>query len=461
MLKSIRSLTVLLGLGLAWGACSHPEDNATGAGGSGSPGLAGSNQSGIAGSTGTAGQTQVTGVAGSGSPQGTAGTGAGDAGSEGPQGTAGAAGTSSGGSTGTAGTTAAAGAGPIVDMVDNLEDNDGKIIQAQGRQGPWHSFNNQMGGNQVPAFNGTFTPAAGGANNSAYAVHTTGSGYSFAGVGFDLNNTGAPEGAQSQSYNASAYTGISFWAKGNGNLRVELAQKAFVPTANGGSCSSGSCWNVYGSRDVQGKLTSSWQQFTIMFNAASMQREDGSKSPAFDASQLMSISFKHEGSTFDFWLDDVHFVGGTVNPTGAAGSSGERRPRWLDGHRRIDRRCGVVWPGWLERVRHGERSCIRPQSRAGERLGFAVLGLLQAFLRLEGKIRWAQSRNKLQRSRTKALVRTDQQNACSGGGTAFMCWDHAPWEVDRTWRTGSLPQRRTIADAATSCSSLAAATMAA
>ena len=167
----------------------------------------------------------------------------------------------------------------------------------------------------------TFTPAAGGANNSAYAVHTTGSGYSFAGVGFDLNNTGAPESAQSQAYNASAYTGISFWAKGNGNLRVELAQKGFVPTANGGSC-TGSCWNVYGSRDVQGKLTSSWQQFTIMFSSASMQREDGSKSPAFDPAQLMSISFKHEGSTFDFWIDDVHFVGGTVNPTGAAGSSG-------------------------------------------------------------------------------------------------------------------------------------------
>ena len=68
-------------------------------------------------------------------------------------------------------------------------------------------------------------------------MHTTGSGYSFGGVGFDLNNsTAVEESPQSQSYNASAFTGMSFWAKGNGNLRVEFSQKGFVPTDRGGSC---------------------------------------------------------------------------------------------------------------------------------------------------------------------------------------------------------------------------------
>ena len=35
-------------------------------------------------------------------------------------------------------------------MIDNLEDNDRQIIAANGRQGPWHSFNDSNGGNIQP-----------------------------------------------------------------------------------------------------------------------------------------------------------------------------------------------------------------------------------------------------------------------------------------------------------------------
>ena len=101
------------------------------------------------------------------------------------------------------------------------------------------------------------TPQSGGANNTPYAAHTTGSGYSFGGIGFDLNNaTTTPESSQSQSYNASAFSGITFWAKGTATLRVEISQKSFVPTDRGGSCSSGStCWNVYGTKEIANRLT--------------------------------------------------------------------------------------------------------------------------------------------------------------------------------------------------------------
>ena len=40
---------------------------------------------------------------------------------------------------------------------------------------------------------------------------------------------------------------------------------------------------------------------------AGLQRQDGPAMPAFDPSQLMGIAFKHEGSTFDFWIDDDEF----------------------------------------------------------------------------------------------------------------------------------------------------------
>ncbi len=180
------------------------------------------------------------------------------------------------------------------------------ILMTAGRQGPWHSFNDSNGGNQTPSINDPFLPDMGGANGTPYAGHTKGSGYQFGGIGFDLNNaTTTPSGMQSQAYDASAYKGIIFWAKGNGNLRVELSQKAFVPTANGGSCTD-SCWNVYGSRAAQGTLSmTDWKQVTIPFGT--LTRDNGSTTPAFDPSQLMGIAFKHEGSTFDFWIDDVEF----------------------------------------------------------------------------------------------------------------------------------------------------------
>ena len=85
---------------------------------------------------------------------------------------------------GAAGTT-----GTSSEMIDKLDDNDARIMMVGGRQGPWHSFNDSNGGNQQPPIGTGFLPVPGGANSTSHAVHTTGSGYQFGGVGFDLNNS--------------------------------------------------------------------------------------------------------------------------------------------------------------------------------------------------------------------------------------------------------------------------------
>ena len=219
-------------------------------------------------------------------------------------------------------------------MIDNLDDADGRIIMANGRQGPWHSFNDSNGGNQQPPIGTGFLPVTGGANSTSHAVHTTGSGYQFGGVGFDLNNsTTMPESMQSQAYNGSAYNGITFWAKGSGTLRIEIPMRSFVPTDRGGSCTSG-CWNVYGGNTPT--LTGNWTQITIPFS--SMQREQGGTSPAFNPSEMMGIAFKG-GGTFDFWIDEVGFTrtGGTGQrrgdgrPPGAAARPAARARRGTAG----------------------------------------------------------------------------------------------------------------------------------
>jgi hypothetical protein len=409
------------------------------------------NHAGGNGSTGTAG----TGSTGTGNGSGQAGTGSGSAGTSGGAGTVGDTGTAgtatgTGNNVGTAGTNGDAGTnggagtsgggGSSLEMIDNLEDNDRQIIVANGRQGPWHSFNDANGGNIQPPLGTGFVATAGGANNTTYAVHTTGSGFQFGGVGLDLNNAAStPESAQSMAYNASAFSGVTFWAKGSGTLRVEFAMRSFVPTDRGGSCTS-SCWNVYGANTPS--LSSNWTQITIMF--AGMQREQGGTSPAFNPSELMSISFKGPG-TFDFWIDEVAFVrtgggsgsGGTTGAagrggtTGSAGTTGNAGRGGTTGSGGTTGTAGTTGTGGTSSVMHpppitsggsngwGSRywDCCKPscgwKANAGGRTPANSCG--------------PQNQN---------LGASDTANACFDNGSAFMCWNEAPWAVDDTLAYG-------------------------
>jgi len=352
------------------------------------------------------------------------GGGTGSGGASGPGG--GGGGTGSGGATGGGGSTSSGAGGsttppPANDLIDNLDDNDGRIIMTAGRQGPWHSFNDTNGGNQQPPIGGGFLPQAGGANNTPYAVHTTGSGYQYGGVGFDLNNaTTTEESPQSQSYDASAFNGMTFWAKGSGPLRVELAMKSFVPTDRGGSCTA-NCWNVYGASTSN--LTSSWQQYTIAFSA--LQREQGGTDPPFNPSELMGVAFK-AGGTFDFWIDEVAFTragggGGTGGTSGSSGAGGSGGGAGGGGQTGTGGTSGAMHPppitsggmnGWGSRY----WDCCKPscgwRTNAGGRNPANSCG-----------------------QQNQSLGASDQQSACSGGG-AYMCWNEAPWVVDDTLSYG-------------------------
>jgi hypothetical protein len=308
----------------------------------------------------------------------------------------------------------AAGALPSSDPIDNLDDGDGRILMVAGRQGPWHSFNDINGGNQQPPLTGAFKPQTGGANSTPYAVHTSGSGYAFGGVGFDLNNTSdVAESAQSQGYNAAAYNGITFWAKGNGNLRVEFPQRSFVPTDRGGSC-SGTCWNVYGSRAAQGMLSDQWKQITIPFS--SLQREDGSSSPPFNPAELMGIAFKHEGSTFDFWIDEVQFTrAGGSPPGGGLGGNGGGPVSGAGG-------SNVAQPppiaggssGWMSRY----WDCCKPA--CGWTGNLRAGGPAMASCNI---------------SNVSNGGNFDVGSACDSGD-AYMCWSAVPWMVSPTLSYG-------------------------
>ncbi len=208
-----------------------------------------------------------------------------------------------GASAGAAGSAGQGGAAPLeTTLIDDMEDGDDRIIMSDGRQGPWHTFSPNGGGELMPE--------AGGANDSQYAMHMKGGGLDYAGMSFDLNNPDSTSGSmQSKPFDASQYAGIVFMVKAGPNdtarLRVEVPTSDAVPTENGGTCSD-SCWNVYGWELPMPRPTSSWQEVKAPF--AMMVRSDGSKTPPLDKSKLMSISFRQiEKANFDFWIDDVRF----------------------------------------------------------------------------------------------------------------------------------------------------------
>jgi hypothetical protein len=274
-----------------------------GQGGSGNGGaLATGGDTAMGGDTATSGGSSGTGGESSANGGAVASGGAG-----GTTATGGSAGSSSGSSSGGAAGSGTGGSAPLTtEMIDDMEDGDGRIIEMNGRQGPWHTFNSGES-TQMPAGPG-ITPESGGANGSKSAMHTSGKGFAYAGIGFDLNNADTtPESAQSKAYDASAWTGVVFIAKAGSTAsakpRVEIPMRDFVPGDRGGTCTN-DCWNVYGYQ-LPDSLTSEWKEYKVPFS--SLKREDGSTTPSFDSKQIMSISFKHQTDPFDFWIDDVRF----------------------------------------------------------------------------------------------------------------------------------------------------------
>ena len=102
----------------------------------------------------------------------------------------------------------------------------------------------------------------------------------------------------------SAYTGITFWAKGtagNGNqLTVHFNTTAVRPLC--GICSS-QCYDAH-SKVIT--LSASWTQYTVLYSELA-QMGFGQPLVAFDPHLLIGIDFGTTGS-WDYWLDDVAFL---------------------------------------------------------------------------------------------------------------------------------------------------------
>lgn len=315
--------TVVLGaLAVSYSACSAQGiDNVVPGGTSAPPGGQGSNAT-AGTSNGSGGSAPITGSGGSvtfpgaggsapaagGSKFNTGVSGATSGGGRGPVGTAGSS-TGSGGSSTVGGCKAAAGTVTEV-AIDDLEDGDNVITTAGSRIGYWYTFNDGTAV-QDPDPKVLFKPKAGGSTASPKFAATT-SGPIFtkygAGMGFDFNNTSS----KSCPYDASAYSGITFWAKGNTGNMAGMMLKAMIkiPATTPVSADSGACPSTSMCEDhfnIKAALTTTWTKFSMPF--ATIKQDNFGAPATFDKAHILAVQFQvPQNVKFDFSVDDIAFT---------------------------------------------------------------------------------------------------------------------------------------------------------
>ena len=219
-------------------------------------------------------------------------------------GTGGGADSGAGGTVATGGITCP-GIGSNEELIDDLNDGNRQIPSVNGRVGSWtDSDDGTPGGAMYPDPVSAFTPTDTADPCRKYAAYVKGSGFS--NWGADLwFGLGSP-------YNASKYTGISFWARIDSGttavVHVTFPDKDTYP--DGGICKTNAtgptaCYDHYGSRIT---LTSDWKKYTLGFSQIS-QDGWGHAGTAFDPASLYEVLFQIPvNATFSIWIDDVAFT---------------------------------------------------------------------------------------------------------------------------------------------------------
>lgn len=187
--------------------------------------------------------------------------------------------------------------------IDDFEDGDAQIHRVFERDGWWWVGSDDTAGSMTPT-RGAVQPevlAEGGR-----AMHFTAEGFTEWGAQLGVSLEWSSEGIKCP-FNAGAYDGFSFRAKGTGSLPVQVT----LPQTNGAGsgdprskCTEG-CWDHY---QVVRQLTEDWVRHEVRW--ADLQQGGWGKPVPFDAEQLIGIVFspKPEDLPVDAWIDDLEFI---------------------------------------------------------------------------------------------------------------------------------------------------------
>jgi endoglucanase len=197
---------------------------------------------------------------------------------------------------------------PATDFaIDDCEDNNNQVKMQGGRNGYWYTFADKYGTTISPPAHSKYLMSPGGSRDSKYGARMIGKVSKdgdpvYGGMGFSFTDPKGP-------YDASQYTGISFWAKvGPGSTKTVRLKVPDVNTdPDGKVCKE--CFNDFGA-DLT--LTDQWKKYTIPFAAMKQMKDWGDPTPAaVNKSKLYGVQFQvnDSGANYDIWVDDLQFTG--------------------------------------------------------------------------------------------------------------------------------------------------------
>lgn len=199
-------------------------------------------------------------------------------------------------------------------LIDDLEIEMGELFpdatipEIDDRVGFWFTYNDETpAGMQTPSPGG-FQPADMGAQGTEYGAQTFGEGFQAWGAGMAVAINNDFDG--SCPYDASAYDGIRFWARGNRGVRFMVATRSTVHVDDGGTCDPTTdpemlpCEDHYG---VFMELTETWTEYIIPWTDLDQQMW-GKDGGAFDPGLVMQLEWQAtDPEPFDFTIDEVQF----------------------------------------------------------------------------------------------------------------------------------------------------------
>ncbi len=179
-------------------------------------------------------------------------------------------------------------------LIDDFEDGDDAIRPLERRVGYWRWARESDAPGTAPAL--LPVPRADSSAKNKLALHVKG------GRLFDWGAT-VEVTFRPPCYDATAYGGVAFQARGPGRVYVALREIAVIPVAEGGICEQ-DCHNPH---VVKVDLAPEWQSYHVRW-ADAWQR--GVDRPSVDPAHLNSVAFliRPEDTPYDLWFDDVRFA---------------------------------------------------------------------------------------------------------------------------------------------------------
>jgi hypothetical protein len=194
------------------------------------------------------------------------------------------------------------------ELIDDMNDGNAAIPEVNGRRGAWSdALIDTSGASMFPDPSAPFVVTDTGDICRKYAVYVSGQTSIDPGSGANFGFS------MSSPYNASAYTGLSFWARIDAGtdppIRVTFPDGDTDP--RGAICSTSTadptktCWSHFGLRLT---LTTTWTKYTIPFSSLT-QDPWGYQAAQFSPSTLYSVTFAiADTDTFGVWIDSVAFT---------------------------------------------------------------------------------------------------------------------------------------------------------